>query len=306
MAAGPGPRSRERRYRGDVEFDDVGGQARIGVVVPFDFNLDWEYWQYFPPGYLPHFTRTPHLEMRVGVGLARRVGRPSVVARATATLRSLKPAAVLYACSSGSFIGGVAGEREIRAAMIAAGAPRAVTSSSAMIDALELTGIGSVALVTPYTASLSRHLAAYVEEAGVDVAALHYLGLRDGIAAISQSTIRDLVRRADGDEADAVFVSCTALRTYGILSELEAELERPVFTANQVSLWAVLVAAGALPRPLDVEPPRWTLGGPAEPSLSSMLLMDAAERRPAIGTAPDASARGGEWPEGGLGSERAG
>ena len=43
---------------------------------------------------------------------------------------------------------------------------------------------------------------------------------------------------------DAVFVSCTNLSTYDVIAPLEAELGRPVLTANQVTMWAALVEAG--------------------------------------------------------------
>ena len=46
--------------------------------------------------------------------------------------------------------------------------------------------------------------------------------------------------------ADAIFVSCTNLWTYDVLGALEAELGKPVLSANQVTAWATLVDAGVL------------------------------------------------------------
>ena len=43
---------------------------------------------------------------------------------------------------------------------------------------------------------------------------------------------------------DAVFLACTNLRTYDLIASLEQELGVPVITANQVTMWAVLAAAG--------------------------------------------------------------
>ena len=57
----------------------------------------------------------------------------------------------------------------------------------------------------------------------------------------------DLVRRADRQEARAVFVACTNLPTYDLIAPLEQELGKPVLTANQVTLWAGLRRLGLTP-----------------------------------------------------------
>lgn len=269
------PGIRSKLFGRPVEFDQPEAAAPIGVIVPFDFSLDWEYWSYLPAGVRLHFTRTPHRTRDVGTSLARSVSRPGVVAKACRALTSVSPAAVLYACSSGSFIGGMEGERAIRQAMVDAGAPAAVTTASATMDALRLTGVRSVSVVTPYSASLTRRFATFLDDAGFDVRSAHHLGVTRDISRISQSTIKDLVREADDSDAEAVVVSCTALRTWGIVSQLEGELGRPVFTSNQVSLWAVLRAAGALGQ---VDGRRgaagWTMGG-TDPARSTQMLLRA-------------------------------
>ena len=54
-----------------------------------------------------------------------------------------------------------------------------------------------------------------------------------------------LIRDADSPDAQAVFASCTNLPTYDLIAPLEAELGKPVLTANQVTLWAALRRAGS-------------------------------------------------------------
>lgn len=266
--------TRSKRVRREVEYDPPESRRPIGVVVPFDFNLDWEYWSYLPEGVVLHFTRTPHLRHEVGTALARGVGRPAVVAKATRALSAIKPAAVLYACSSGSFVDGVDGERRIREAMLEAGAPAAVTTAGATVEALVDTGMRRISLVTPYTSRLTNRFVDFLEQAGIEVASAHHLGVTSNMSLISKATIADLVRDADDSDADAVVVSCTALRTWGIVSDLEGELGRPVFTSNQVSLWSVLRAAGILRGGVGHPGPGWTMGG-SDPALSTRLLLEA-------------------------------
>ena len=270
---------RPQPYRWEIEFDHPGQEVSIGVVVPFDFSLDWEYWKYLPPEVELHFTRTPHVNGQVGVALAKALWRPTVAVKATKSLLPVNPRVVLYACSSGSFVKGVAGERELRAAMAETGVPRVVTSSSAMVDALRMTGRQKVAVVSPYTERLTSLLVDFLEEAELDVTSANFLGLNRGMSTVSKATIADLVHQADDDtEAEAVFVSCTALRTYGIVAQLERELERPVFTANQVSLWAALLAAGALPRTRTDAEPEWVMGDADPVARSTRLLISAAQQ----------------------------
>lgn len=268
--------NRSQRYQDVVEFDAADESVAIGVVVPFDFNLDWEYWRYLPPNVGLHFTRTAHLQSDVGVRLARNLGRPSTIAKAARALGSVNPAAVLYACSSGSFVDGVAGDQAIRTAMLEAGVPAAVTTAGATIDALSLTGMQRVAVVTPYTAVLTLRLVRFLEEAGFDVVSADHLGLKADISRVSKETVAKLVRQADDVDADAVLVSCTALRTWGIVRDLEGELGRPVFTSNQVSLWAVLLAAGVLGGELGQPGSDWTMGG-ENPARSTRMLINAAQ-----------------------------
>ena len=46
------------------------------------------------------------------------------------------------------------------------------------------------------------------------------------------------------DDADAVFISCSALRTIEILDALEQDLGKPVICSNQAMMWDVFRKAG--------------------------------------------------------------
>lgn len=264
------------RYRQPIQFDTPADQRRVGVVVPFDFSLDWEYWRYLPEGVELHFTRTPHLQRDQGMYLARSCGKPSVVARSARSLLSVAPHATLYACTSGSFVHGVEGEAALRQAMQDAGCANPVTSSGAAMRALSLAGARRVAVTAPYSGALTRGLVRFVEDSGFDVVSAHYLGLHRGIAQVSLATVVDLVRQTADSGADAVFVSCTSLRTFGVVAQLEAELGIPVFTSNQVSLWAALDAAGALAGRRASDGGQWLLGDGDPPALSTQILLAAS------------------------------
>lgn len=280
-----GPSRVLRPYPGTVRFDAHVGDIRIGVVVPFDFGVDWQYWGYVPKDVSLHFTRTPYTPLGVGVALAEAVSRPDIVDRAVRTLGAIEPTAVAYACSSGSFVDGLSGERRLRQTMLEAGAPRVVTTSGAMLDALHAGGARRVALATPYSRELTDRLAAFLEDGGVEVVSAVYLDLDERIDDVGQETICDLVRRAHSPQADALFVSCTGLRTLGVVAALEAEIGRPVFTANQVTLWGALTAAGAL-RTAEGEP----VLGDGDPMAWSTAMLVGARHIPPTADDPWAAA----------------
>jgi len=217
---------------------------RIGVIVPFDFALDREYWQFVPPDVTLHITRTPFHDGPVAVALARAVAEPAEAAKAVETLVAIEPDVVAYACTSGSFVNGLDGERALRDAMTGAGAPAAVTTSGALLEALRTLGARRVALGTPYVAELGELLATFVRAAGFEPASLANLDLEGGIADLADAEVERLAAAAYTKDADALFLSCTNLPTVGLLEDLERRYGIPVLSANQVTMWAAVRAAG--------------------------------------------------------------
>ncbi|MEW1660420.1 MULTISPECIES: decarboxylase [unclassified Streptomyces] len=229
----------------DVSF--LGGpqpQLGVGVVAPFDFALDRELWRWVPDDVSLHLTRTPFVPVEVSLDLARLVSEHETLDAAVQALCAVSPQVIAYACTSGSFVGGMVGERAMCAAMFQAGEVPALTTSGAAIEALHEIGARRVAVVTPYTKSVTDSLEAYLAEAGVTVTGRAYLGLTRHIWRVSYRDIVDMARTAAIGAADALFISCTNLPTYDVIPQLEAELRMPVLSANQVTMWAALRAIG--------------------------------------------------------------
>ncbi|MFJ9583871.1 maleate cis-trans isomerase family protein [Streptomyces acidicola] len=225
----------------DVSF--LGGprpQRGVGVVAPFDFALDRELWRWMPDEISLHLTRTPYVPVEVSLDLARLVSEHETLGDAVRTLNAIAPEVVAYACTSGSFVGGVAGERAMCEAMTRAGAVPSVTTSGALLDALSELGVRRLALVTPYTVSVTLALEEYLAEAGITVTGRAFMGLTRHIWKVPYRDVVDMARRAVRAPADALFISCTNLPTYDVIPQLEAELRMPVISANQVTMWAAL------------------------------------------------------------------
>ncbi|WP_037772142.1 maleate cis-trans isomerase family protein [Streptomyces sclerotialus] len=229
----------------DVSF--LGGpqpQCGVGVVAPFDFALDRELWRWVPDDVSLHLTRTPFVPVEVSLDLARLVSEHETLREAVQALSAVSPRVVSYACTSGSFVGGVAGERAMCAAMRQAGEVPSLTTSGALLDALCEIGARRIALVTPYTKSVTDSLEDYLAEGGITVTGRAYLGLTRHIWKVPYRDVVDMARQAVVGAADALFISCTNLPTYDVIPQLEAELRMPVLSANQVTMWGALRAIG--------------------------------------------------------------
>lgn len=215
-------------------------QTGIGIVTPYDFALDRELWRWTPDDVSLHLTRLPHSDLEVTVEMARLVGDADRVARSATDLVTIQPSVAVYACTSGSFIRGLAGERAICDAMRATGTPDVVTTSGALLEALAHLGTGNVAIATPYEEAVTIGLRDFLAEAGLTVVGGGQLGLTSEIWKVPYDVTADLVRHADTPTAEAIFVSCTNLATYDLIGALEEELHKPVVTANQATMWAAL------------------------------------------------------------------
>jgi maleate isomerase len=232
----------------DPPHDDAVVTTRIGLIVPCDLTLDREYWELIPRDVSVHITRTGFHEGALDLAFVRGVSDLGEVAYATRSLSKIEPAVIAFACTSGSFIDGLAGEMAIRDTMLGNGAREAVTTSGALIEALHELGVTRVALGTPYIAEIGDRLPAFVTEAGFEPVSVAHLELPDVFHDLADDAVRELAQAAWSPGAEAVFLACTGVPTVHLLDELRARLGVPVLSANQVTIWAALRRAG-----LDVD-----------------------------------------------------
>lgn len=221
-------------------------RSALGVVMPFDMELDAELWRWVPADVDLLVTRTPFVDAVVTVEFAQEVAQAGVVTDGVRSVIAGRADVVLYACTSGSFVRGRAGQEELVRAMTDAGSRDAVTSSGAIVEALGALGVTRVATATPYLPSLSLLLESFLNEYGVTVTGSAELGLDRRIWEVPYAQTAELIRLADTPDAQAIVVSCTNLPTYDLIAPLEMELGKPIITANQAIVWAGLRRLGKL------------------------------------------------------------
>jgi len=219
----------------------------VGIVVPHDMALDRELWRWAPDDVTLLLTRTPYSPLAVTTELVEDLGDPVMIARAATDLVAVEPLAYGYGCTSGSFIYGVAGERAITEAVTTATGRPAVTTSGAMVAAAAELGLRRVAVADPYEQRLSDAFVRYLAETGTEVVGEECLGLTHEIWRVDPDTVWRLLLAADRPDADGLLVACTNMPSYDLLSRVEAVIGKPVITANQATMWALLRLVGRQP-----------------------------------------------------------
>jgi maleate cis-trans isomerase len=177
----------------------------------------------------------------------RALGARDQLTPAAEQARRHRPDALVWACTSGSFVYSVAGAREQAGWISSAGGAPATSTSLAFLAALRHLGLTRVSVAATYPDAVTRHFVDLLTADGVDTCAVTSGDVPSGEDA-GMLTDEEVVTLVTGgghpSEADAVLVPDTALHTVRLLPQLEAELGRPVLTANQVSAWHGLRLAG--------------------------------------------------------------
>lgn len=185
------------------------------------------------------------------------LGSPERLAAGAAQLAPTRPQAVMWACTSGSFVYGPVGARD-QVARLAADLGVPVSSTSlAFLAALQHLGLTRVAVAASYPDDVAALFVDYLAAHGVEIVAMSSAGIDTAaeVGALSPEQVLDLAATHAHPQAEALLVPDTAMRTISLVPELEARLGTPVLTANQVTIWHGLRLAGARP----VEPRLGTL-----------------------------------------------
>ncbi|MEU9661003.1 maleate cis-trans isomerase family protein [Streptomyces chartreusis] len=171
-----------------------------------------------------------------------RMGSAERLAAGVEALRLTGAEAVVWACTSGSFVYGWKGAHEqVRSLAVAAGMPASSTSFAFAHAAQEL-GVRRLAIGATYPDDVAALFARFLTDAGAEVTAVRGSGIITAaeVGTWGEAEVFALAKEADTADAEAVLLPDTALHTAAHIQALEAELGKPVLTANQVTVWEAL------------------------------------------------------------------
>lgn len=174
---------------------------------------------------------------------------PRLTAAAEVLLPGIALDGLYYSCTAASVS---IGEHEVAAAIHKA-RPKlpVVTPTNAAVEAFAALGVGRIALLTPYLQETTQPMVDYFTGRGLDLVSAQCLGFEDdrAMARITGDSIEAAALEADCPEAEALFVSCTALPAVAVVERLEQRLGKPVVTSNQAGFWRLLHHAGITAAP---------------------------------------------------------
>jgi len=173
-------------------------------------------------------------------------------------------AALAYGCTSGS---AQIGPATVNGILASCATTRHVTNPvTALIAACQALGVRRIALLSPYMESVSDQLRRVLAQAGIDTPVFGTFDVAEEarVVRIAPDAIAGAATAllAQGG-AEALFLSCTNLRTLPLIATLEARLGLPVLSSNQVLAWHMCRLAGMAMAPgdwgrlstLDLPPP---------------------------------------------------
>lgn len=224
---------------------DTGGQKTFGLIVlSVDETIEHDFRRLLPHEVYLHVSR-----LRSGDEL----GTETIAAmedRLPAAAALLPPAAdfdvVAYACTSAS---AQIGPERVAELVSSACTTTAVTNPlTAAIAAMQALGVKRLAIVSPYVPEVAEPVRAAFEAAGINV--LRTLSFGEAVEAnvvrIDQASICAAAHEVVRDlNVDAIFLSCTNLRTMEVINGLEADLGVSVVSSNLALAWQMARLAGA-------------------------------------------------------------
>ncbi|MFO0996407.1 MAG: Asp/Glu racemase [Alphaproteobacteria bacterium] len=151
---------------------------------------------------------------------------------------------MVYGCTSGTIaLGEDRVEERIRAVRPNVAVTTPITGALAAFRALD---IKRIVLLTPYILEVTAAMRDYIAGRGIEIldCATFDCALNSDQQRVSPDAIAEAAIALDREDADAIFVCCTALRAAGVIERIESVTKKPVVTSNQALAWHAMRLAG--------------------------------------------------------------
>lgn len=231
-----------------IRFDEGSHpRAKIGyVLLATEQTVQDDVIKLRPPGVGIHFTRAAIPDSITNESLSAQADLLADCAASLLPDGSLD--VVCYACTSGSL---VIGEERVFTELNR-GAPNAKATSliTGVIRALKTLQARRIVIATPYLDEVNQREVDYLEQAGFEVISICGLNLEkdSDMVRVAPDYIAEFALAQDHPDADAIFISCGALRTLDVIGEIETRAGKPAICSNQAMIWDCLRLAGIVDR----------------------------------------------------------
>jgi len=151
---------------------------------------------------------------------------------------------VAYGCTSGTIaIGKDKIKQKIQSAKPGCYVATPITSA---IKALNKMKIKKIAIFTPYPNSVNKTVFEYFTKENIEVLTFSSFNIDsdDLIGKVDPNYLLNVLTTMDTDNAEALFISCTALPALKILNQLEKKIKKTVLSSNQALIWDSIRSVG--------------------------------------------------------------
>ena len=229
-----------------VPFESDGGPAkhRIGLIsLSSDVATEYDWQNMLPESVSFYTTRVPCFAPITNENL-QKIG-PHLQSASELLIPNQRLDVIAYSCTSGTV---ALGYEEVAATIRAGGRTDVpvVTPITSAISALRRLDVRRISLMTPYIDSVNQAMKEFLYMANIEVLNIGSFCLESDLdmADLSPSAIYKAALETCSPDADALFISCTAIRAVEVLEQLESELKRPVLSAIQTLFWESLRQSG--------------------------------------------------------------
>lgn len=218
-------------------------EIRVGLIVPSsNTTMENEFRKLLPPKISLHTAR-----MRLtNVTIEELFKMERDAVSAGLMLADADVNVIVYGCTTGSLIGGKGYDEKIANEIKKATNKSVVVTTTAVVNALKELQASKISLATPYTDEVTKKEIDFLEGMGFKILNTKNLGITSNLEIGRQQpeTVYQLAKQANVNQAEAIFISCTNLRTIEVIDQLENELKKPVISSNTATLWATLRGLG--------------------------------------------------------------
>ena len=213
--------------------------ARIGLIIPSSNRLTEPQLRHFAPPELGiHVTR---------LQMTGKWNRPlsalgEDIKRGAGALADAKVDIVVFHCTGHAMEEGPGGDARTRELIKSATGIEAISTASAIQEALGVLKLKRLILLTPYDQDTNDHEIDYLRQIGLTVVHDVALALPGSDDYLAQPPGRwvELAAEHARDDADGYFLSCTNTTQIEAIEAIERKLGKPVVNSNQAVLWACM------------------------------------------------------------------
>ena len=151
---------------------------------------------------------------------------------------------VAYACTSGTI---AIGEDKVKEKVQLAKPDCYVTTPiTSAIKAFEEMNVKKISLFTPYPESVNKTILEYFNRKKINIISFNTfnIDLDEDIANVDPKYLSETLIKLNTNDADALFISCTALPALEILDDVEKKIGKTVLCSNQTLIWDTLRSVG--------------------------------------------------------------